>query len=144
VAAFHSLFCVMVLFILIGVCRGIFPASIWSDRVLDSGMYFVIGKLSPMVTGSCCSYQPTFIWSVLIDPRPPTELIVVVRQLSLFVFDILQALGGFLDVRWAHDGVVTTGLYCSAQGIIQQIGELGVALITLVCPFPDYLRVQDQ
>ena len=48
----------------------------------------------------------------------------------------MQALGGILDVRWAHNGIVTTGEYCTAQGIIQQIGELGVALITLVRTFP--------
>jgi len=44
-------------------------------------------------------------------------------------------MGGILDVRWAHNGIVTTGPYCTAQGVIQQIGELGVALITLVCLF---------
>ena len=61
------------------------------------------------------------------------RLIEFIRQFSLFVFDFLQAMGGVLDVRWAHNGIVTTGHYCTAQGIIQQIGELGVALITLVC-----------
>jgi len=44
-------------------------------------------------------------------------------------------MGGILDVRWAHRGIVTTGPYCTAQGVIQQIGELGVGLITLVCLF---------
>jgi hypothetical protein len=44
-------------------------------------------------------------------------------------------MGGILDVRWAHNGIVTVGPYCTAQGVIQQIGQLGVALITLVC-FP--------
>jgi hypothetical protein len=48
------------------------------------------------------------------------------------VFDFLQAMGGVLDVRWAHNGIVNSGHYCTAQGIIQQIGEVGVALITLV------------
>jgi hypothetical protein len=43
-------------------------------------------------------------------------------------------MGGVLDIKWAHNGIVTSGHYCTAQGIIQQIGELGVALITLVCP----------
>ena len=55
------------------------------------------------------------------------------------MYDILQALGGILDVRWANSGIVTTGSYCTAQGIIQQIGELGVALITLVCTFPYHI-----
>jgi len=44
----------------------------------------------------------------------------------------MQAMGGILDVRWAHRGIITTGPYCTAQGVIQQIGELGVALITLI------------
>ena len=44
-------------------------------------------------------------------------------------------MGGILDVRWAHNGIVTTGSYCTAQGVIQQTGELGVGLITLVCLF---------
>jgi hypothetical protein len=66
----------------------------------------------------------------------PANLILVVRQLSLFLYDILQAMGGILDIRWVHHGIVTSGSYCTTQGIIQQIGELGVALITLVCTLP--------
>jgi hypothetical protein len=53
-------------------------------------------------------------------------------MLSLFVFDMLQAVGGILDVKWAHDGIVTTGHYCTAQGNLRQIGQVGVALITLI------------
>jgi hypothetical protein len=74
----------------------------------------------------------------------PANLILVARQLFLFVYDILQAMGGILDVRWAHNGIVTTGSYCTAQGIIQQIGELGVALITLVCTFPHYVGFSER
>ena len=54
-------------------------------------------------------------------------------QLSLFVYDLLLSVGGILDTRWAHDGIVTSGPYCTAQGIFKHIGALGVALITLVC-----------
>ncbi|KAF8271052.1 hypothetical protein EI94DRAFT_1721231 [Lactarius quietus] len=53
-------------------------------------------------------------------------------MLSLFAYDTLQALGGILHIRWAHDGIVTTGSYCTAQGIIKQTGELGVALSNLI------------
>ncbi len=49
------------------------------------------------------------------------------------MFELLQATGGILDIRWAHNGIITTGHYCTAQGLIEQIGELGVDLITLVC-----------
>ena len=57
-------------------------------------------------------------------------------QFSLLIFDMLMASGGILDVRWAHNGIVTTGPYCTAQGILQQAGELGVGLITLVVSSP--------
>ncbi|KAH9978832.1 hypothetical protein BGW80DRAFT_1249122 [Lactifluus volemus] len=52
--------------------------------------------------------------------------------LTLFIFDGILALGGALNVRWAHNGIVTTGPYCVAQGILQQSGELGVALTILL------------
>ncbi|KAI0276635.1 hypothetical protein BGY98DRAFT_1097990 [Russula aff. rugulosa BPL654] len=55
-----------------------------------------------------------------------------IYMFSLFVFDILQAIGGILSIRWAHNGIVTTGPFCTVQGLIEQIGELGVALITLL------------
>jgi hypothetical protein len=61
------------------------------------------------------------------------RLIEFSLQFSLFVFDFFQSLGGILDIRWAHDGIVTTGSYCTAQGIVEQIGEVGVSLIILVC-----------
>ena len=35
-------------------------------------------------------------------------------------------------MRWVHNGIVRTGPYCTAQGVIQQVGEVGVALITFV------------
>jgi hypothetical protein len=49
------------------------------------------------------------------------------------VFDFVQGVGGALDIKWAQNGIVTTGHYCTAQGVIQQFGELGVAVVTLVC-----------
>ena len=57
------------------------------------------------------------------------------------MYDVLTATGGILNVRWAHDGIVTVGPYCTAQGVIQQIGDVGVALLTLVCtsPLPRWL-----
>ena len=48
-------------------------------------------------------------------------------------------MGGIFDVRWVHSGIITVGPYCTAQGIIQRIGELGVPLITLVCTFPYHI-----
>jgi len=52
-------------------------------------------------------------------------------MLSMFSSDLIQAIGAVLDVKWAHEGKVYTGGYCTAQGAIQQLGETGVALATL-------------
>ena len=57
------------------------------------------------------------------------------------MFYLFQVMEGVLDVRWAHNRIVTTGHYCTMQGIIQQIGELGVVLSTLVRLLSYYLRV---
>jgi hypothetical protein len=62
-----------------------------------------------------------------------------IYMLCLFSYDILQAVGGILDVRWAHDGIVTVGPYCTAQGVVQQIGQLGVALLTLIFTVHNFL-----
>jgi hypothetical protein len=53
-------------------------------------------------------------------------------------------MGGILNIRWAHNGIVSTGPYCTAQGVIQQFGELGVGLITLVRIFSLCPCVKDQ
>jgi hypothetical protein len=50
----------------------------------------------------------------------------------LFFADLVQALGAVMDVKWVNDGKVEIGNFCTAQGVIQQLGETGVAITTLV------------
>jgi hypothetical protein len=73
-------------------------------------------------------------------------------QLSLFIADLIQALGAIVNVKWLNEGKVFVGPLCSAQGrnryicnirnavllsgnpgIIQQVGETSVAIHTTVC-----------
>ncbi|KAI9434894.1 hypothetical protein H4582DRAFT_2080561 [Lactarius indigo] len=69
---------------------------------------------------------PNGKWKLL---RTPTDIYMVL----LHVFTArVNPVGGILNFRWAHNGIVTTGPYCTAQGIIKQIGALGVALISLI------------
>jgi hypothetical protein len=53
-------------------------------------------------------------------------------QSALPGFDILHAIGGIFNFRWAQSGIATTGPICTAQGVFYQFGMLGVPLITLV------------
>jgi len=74
-------------------------------------------------------------------------------QLSLFIADALQAIGAVMNIKWVGTGQVKSGRFCSAQGeflfafqpeqahlivasgIISQLGEVNVAITTLVsCP----------
>jgi len=47
------------------------------------------------------------------------------------VSDLIQAIGGILNVRWIENAGVTEGAYCSAQGALKQAGDVGVALASL-------------
>ncbi|KAF7357718.1 hypothetical protein MVEN_00817700 [Mycena venus] len=58
----------------------------------------------------------------------PTDVLI----LSLFVADLVQALGAVMDVHWVHAGKVEVGVYCTAQGVVQQMGETSVAITTLL------------
>lgn len=58
----------------------------------------------------------------------PMDLFV----LMLFFFDIIMALGRVTSIKWVQEGKVYQGSYCTAQGIIQQIGETGSAMVTSV------------
>ncbi|KAF9527370.1 hypothetical protein CPB83DRAFT_876503 [Crepidotus variabilis] len=60
---------------------------------------------------------------------------------GLFFADILQAVGGVLDLRWIHLGKVEVGEYCNAQGIVQSIGETAVAMTTLTIAIFTFLGV---
>ncbi|KAJ7693375.1 hypothetical protein B0H17DRAFT_1059942 [Mycena rosella] len=55
-----------------------------------------------------------------------------VFMLSLFVADLIQAIGAVMDVHWVHNGKVEVGSFCTAQGVVQQLGETSVAITTLM------------
>ncbi|KAF7325193.1 hypothetical protein MKEN_00563500 [Mycena kentingensis (nom. inval.)] len=55
-----------------------------------------------------------------------------VLVLSLFFGDLLQSLGTVMDVRWINDGIVRVGSTCTAQGILQNMGQAGIAITTFI------------
>ncbi|KAJ8520458.1 hypothetical protein ONZ45_g2702 [Pleurotus djamor] len=64
-----------------------------------------------------------------------------VFMLSLFSADLVQALGAIMDVKWIQDGKVEIGSFCSAQGVIQQLGETGVAITTLIIAIYSFIGI---
>ncbi|KAK0213163.1 hypothetical protein DFS33DRAFT_101077 [Desarmillaria ectypa] len=73
-------------------------------------------------------------WNFLQEPMD-------VFMLSLFFADLIQALGAVLDIKWINEGKVETGPFCTAQGIIQQLGETGVAITTLIIALYTFIVV---
>jgi hypothetical protein len=51
---------------------------------------------------------------------------------NLMVAELLQAIGGLLNLKWVAEGQVTEGFHCTAQGILKQMGNLGIALTSLL------------
>ncbi|KAJ7581011.1 hypothetical protein C8J56DRAFT_958806 [Mycena floridula] len=60
--------------------------------------------------------------------KSPMDLLL----LSLFSADLFQSLGVILNIRWIDEGVVRVGSLCTAQGILQNLGQAGVAMTTLI------------
>ncbi|KAH9004330.1 hypothetical protein EDB86DRAFT_2165276 [Lactarius hatsudake] len=48
--------------------------------------------------------------------------------LNQLVCDLIQALGGLMNMKWAFDGTVHSGSFCTAQGLIKQLADVGTAL----------------
>jgi hypothetical protein len=56
--------------------------------------------------------------------RSPVHLFL----LNQLVCDLIQALGGLMNMKWVVDAAVKEGSFCVAQGIIKQLADVGTAL----------------
>ncbi|KAH9957453.1 hypothetical protein BC827DRAFT_1225967 [Russula dissimulans] len=46
-------------------------------------------------------------------------------------WDLVQAAGGLMNIKWAVDGSVQPGAFCVAQGAVKHMSDVGAALSTL-------------
>ncbi|KIJ99521.1 hypothetical protein K443DRAFT_102086 [Laccaria amethystina LaAM-08-1] len=69
--------------------------------------------------------------------QQPTDILM----LSLFFGDLLQAIGSVMDLKWVGSGHLEVGQFCSAQGILKQLGEVGVALSTLAIALYTFIGI---
>ncbi|KAF8508139.1 hypothetical protein JB92DRAFT_2955111 [Gautieria morchelliformis] len=51
--------------------------------------------------------------------------------LGLLMSDLVQSMAGIMDIRWISKSGVFEGHFCTAQGIIYQLGDVGVALCSI-------------
>ncbi|KAH7325412.1 hypothetical protein B0J17DRAFT_681269 [Rhizoctonia solani] len=68
--------------------------------------------------------------------------------INLLFLDVLMAIGGVLNAHWANEKGPTPGEFCTAQAVIQQIGNVGVAwttaLIALHCAIRYHMGIPDE
>ncbi|KAH9484981.1 hypothetical protein JR316_0001885 [Psilocybe cubensis] len=98
--------------------------------------YAISTSLSSIHTTLHCLTRGESIGLTIVSQAGIISLVAVVYVwtiiiFSLFAADVLQAIGAVMDVKWVHDGRVQIGRFCDAQGIVQQLGETGVAIATL-------------
>jgi len=87
-----------------------------------------------------------YIRNIIDPPRPGGQWKLIrthvdAYMLSLLFTDLLQGVGGILTMKWAIEQRTYCSAYCTAQGIIQQVGETGVALSTLAITFHTFITV---
>jgi hypothetical protein len=61
--------------------------------------------------------------------------------LSLLAANILSSVGYIMSLKWANDGVVRTGPYCTAQAAIKQLGNLSSALWAIVIAMHVFITI---
>ncbi|KAI0283560.1 hypothetical protein BC826DRAFT_1110128 [Russula brevipes] len=52
--------------------------------------------------------------------------------LNQLAWDLVQATGGLMNIKWAVDASVHSGPFCSAQGAVKQASDVGSALSSLI------------
>ncbi|KAF6763249.1 hypothetical protein DFP72DRAFT_801331 [Ephemerocybe angulata] len=64
-------------------------------------------------------------WLIFVDP-------IDVIMFSLFLADLIQSIGTVLNAKWVSQGKVEVGEFCTAQGVLKQLGETTAAMSTLL------------
>jgi len=61
--------------------------------------------------------------------------------IALFATEVIQGISHAMSLKWVIEAQAETGPFCTAQGLLQQFGETGVALVTLTIAVQTFLGV---
>ncbi|KAF8336639.1 uncharacterized protein EI90DRAFT_3046603 [Cantharellus anzutake] len=114
-----------------------------SSFPLRAGILFLsqIGLVSFALAASLLIYsmrqaQKRYRRGFEYEPEPISVLFLFAISL-----DAIQGISNVMSVKWAFEGEVTEGSYCTAQAVMKQIGNDGVAWFTIAIAVLTYLRV---
>ncbi|KAF8335707.1 uncharacterized protein EI90DRAFT_245435 [Cantharellus anzutake] len=106
-----------------------------------------IGLLAFVLASSLLLYSMIQVWkkcrrkdTMASSIKPGFQPISVLFLCAIFT-DVIHGTSNILSIRWAFAGEVTEGPYCTAQGVLRQIGSMGVALYSTAIAVLTYLQV---
>jgi hypothetical protein len=83
----------------------------------------LVGCLSVLAV---CVYLP-LSWRARLTPAAKHFTHAQALLLSLLAANLFQAFGAIMNLRWVEDNAVVPGSYCSAQGAMKNLGNVGTA-----------------
>ncbi|KAK7683172.1 hypothetical protein QCA50_013845 [Cerrena zonata] len=92
------------------------------------------GGVASLVVAGVLSGLAVLTVFVAVSIRSPSyqNTHVVPYFVSLLVANVLQALGTCMNAKWVIEHTVEAGPFCSFQGAIKQVGNVGMALWSFV------------
>jgi hypothetical protein len=61
--------------------------------------------------------------------------------IALFAAEVILGLGHTISLKWVIDGEVNSGTFCTTQGLLRQLGDVGVALATLAIAVQTFVTI---
>lgn len=96
-----------------------------------------------LIVASCLSMTATCGLLIAIalsafNTRKSTNKSLFVRThvaayfISLLLCDLMQAVGSIMNMKWVQHKAVYVGDFCTAQGVIKQAADVGIAMFALI------------
>jgi len=61
--------------------------------------------------------------------------------IALFAAEVILGLGHTISLKWVIEGKVNSGTFCTVQGLLRQLGDVGVALATLAIAVQTFVTI---
>jgi len=66
---------------------------------------------------------------------------VDIYVIALFAAEVILGLGHVISLKWVIEGEVKVGTFCTVQGLLRQLGDVGVALATLAIAVQTFVTI---
>jgi len=104
------------------------PLYFFTEERLGLGFIVVAGSISLVCVTGILVYTA---YKRLCSKKYDSDVSDSNLFLNLMVADLVHAVGVMFNLKWAAEGNITEGPFCTSQAVLLQIGNLGTALSSL-------------